>query len=92
MNTEEIFNHYKNRKIKCICSDPLGNLIEGYGTVCGYKESWLILGFNTDYEGCIKEFTKLVTYSPIFKSYRFWNIKHLEEYNSNTSAGHVQKC
>lgn len=88
MTIEEIYKKYKNKSIKCICNDKDGNLVEGYGIVCGYKESWLVLGFNTDYEGCITNFTKFVKYSPIFKSYRFWNIKYLEEYNITKSAQH----
>lgn len=88
MNIEKIYNDYKNKKIKCLCNNESGDLVEGFGTVCGYKESWLVLGFHTEYEGCIKEFTNSVKYSPRFKSYRFWNIKHLKEYNTDTSAGH----
>ena len=91
MNIEKIYNDYKNKKIKCLCNNESGDLVEGFGTVCGYKESWLVLGFHTEYEGCIKEFTNSVKYSPRFKSYRFWNIKHLKEYNTDTSAGHPVK-
>lgn len=78
-DTEKVFFKYKGKKIKCLCNDKKGNLIEGFGIVCGYKESWLVLGFDTDYEGCIKAFTDSVNYYPKYKSYRFWNIKYLNK-------------
>lgn len=71
MNIEKIYKELENKQIECLCNDTNGNLVKGLGIVCGYKESWLVLGFNTDYEGCIKEFTKSVNYSQNFRSYRF---------------------
>lgn len=66
---------YHGKKYPCIINDGKGNSVKGYGTVCGYKDDYLVLGFNTDYEGCIASFTPAVFLEPgNFKSYRFINL------------------
>ena len=76
---KEIYNKYKGKLIPCLVNNECGNLVDGYGVVCGYKEQWLVLGFNTETEGCIKSFTKSVFIdNPNMLSYRYWNVKHLK--------------
>lgn len=66
-----------------------GQIVPGFGTVCGYREKWLILGLDGDDEGCIKQFTSTVVLdNSNFKSYRFWNIRNLLEYNTSKSGLH----
>lgn len=70
--TENEYLKYKNKKYLCEINDRFGNTSKGYGTVCGYKGDYLIVGFNSDYEGCILDFSEFVHLDPNnFKSYRF---------------------
>lgn len=80
MDIVEIYESLKGKEIPCFVRDKDGFLKEGVGTVCGYQQEWLILGFKNKENGCVKEFSDHVFVdNRDYASYRFWNIKHLNK-------------
>lgn len=73
--TREEYLFHKGKRYTCVINDDEGEPTLGYGTVCGYVHDYLIVGFDSDYAGCVKSFTKFVHMdSNDFKSYRFINV------------------
>lgn len=77
ITAKDYFEENQGKLLECDCNNVDGILKRGSGVICGYKDNYIILGFETDYEGCVKEFTSSVVYDKSFKSYRFFNINKL---------------
>ena len=79
-STKDIYEKFKGKTVQCLVNNKEGDLVNGYGIVCGYKDKYLIIGFTNEYEGCIKSFTDNVFLeNRDFLSYRFWNISHVDD-------------
>ena len=79
-STKDIYEKFKGKTVQCLVNNEDGDLVNGYGIVCGYKDKYLIIGFTNGYEGCIKSFTDNVFLeNRDFLSYRFWNISHVDD-------------
>ena len=79
-STKGIYEKFKGKTVQCLVNNKDGDLVNGYGIVCGYKDKYLIIGFTNEYEGCIKSFTDNVFLeNRDFLSYRFWNISHVDD-------------
>lgn len=76
---KKVYDKLKGQTIQCLVNNKNGALINGNGIVCGYKDKYLIVGFATEYEGCIKSFTpdNVFLGRDNFRSYRFWSISHV---------------
>ena len=78
--TKGIYEKFKGKTVQCLVNNKDGDLVNGYGIVCGYTDKYLIIGFTNEYEGCIKSFTDSVFLeNRDFLSYRFWNISHVDD-------------
>lgn len=78
--TKGIYEKFKGKTVQCLVNNKDGDLVNGYGIVCGYTNKYLIIGFTNGYEGCIKSFTDNVFLeNRDFLSYRFWNISHVDD-------------
>ena len=78
--TKGIYEKFKGKTVQCLVNNKDGDLVNGYGIVCGYTDKYLIIGFTNEYEGCIKSFTNSVFLeNRDFLSYRFWNISHVDD-------------
>ena len=79
-STKDIYEKFKGKTVQCLVNNKDGDLVNGYGIVCGYRDKYLIIGFTNEYEGCIKSFTDNVFLeNRDFLSYRFWNISHVDD-------------
>lgn len=79
-STKSIYEKFKGKTMQCLVNNKDGDLVNGYGIVCGYNDKYLIIGFTNGYEGCIKSFTDNVFLeNRDFLSYRFWNISHVDD-------------
>lgn len=79
-STKGIYEKFKGKTVQCLVNNKDGDLVNGYGIVCGYRDKYLIIGFTNEYEGCIKSFTDNVFLeNRDFLSYRFWNISHVDD-------------
>lgn len=79
-STKGIYEKFKGKTVQCLVNNKDGDLVNGYGIVCGYRDKYLIIGFTNEYEGCIKSFTDNVFIeNRDFLSYRFWNISHVDD-------------
>lgn len=79
-STKGIYEKFKGKTVQCLVNNKDGDLVNGYGIVCGYTDKYLIIGFTNGYEGCIKSFTDNVFLeNRDFLSYRFWNISHVDD-------------
>ena len=79
-STKDIYEKFRGKTVQCLVNNKDGDLVNGYGIVCGYKDKYLIIGFTNEYEGCIKSFTDNVFLeNRDFLSYRFWNISHVDD-------------
>ena len=78
---KDIYEELKGKTVQCLVNNEDGDLANGNGVVCGYKDKYLIVGFTTEYEGCIKSFTDNGVFleKGDFLSYRFWNISNINE-------------
>lgn len=78
---KDIYEKLKGKTVQCLVNNEDGDLVNGKGVVCGYKDKYLIVGFTTEYEGCIKYFMDNGVFleNRDFLSYRFWNISHINE-------------
>lgn len=77
---KDLYQTLKGQTITVTLGNADGSLSEGPGVVCGYQGKWLIVGFDHEYNGCVKAFSNHVHVdNKNFKSYRFWNIRHLDE-------------
>lgn len=76
------YKNLKGQEIVCGANDKNGKYnADGKGVVCGYKDQWLILGFDNEYEGCIREFTDGVFLdedAKNYKSFRFYNVNNIK--------------
>lgn len=80
ISTKGIYEKFKGKTVQCLVNSKDGDLVNGYGIVCGYTDRYLIIGFTNGYEGCIKSFTDNVFLeNRDFLSYRFWNISHVDD-------------
>ena len=80
ISTKDIYEKFKGKTVQCLVNSKDGDLVNGYGIVCGYTDRYLIIGFTNEYEGCIKSFTDNVFLeNRDFLSYRFWNISHFDD-------------
>lgn len=79
-STKDIYEKFRGKTVQCLVNNKDGDLVNGYGIVCGYTDKYLIIGFTNGYEGCIKSFTDNVFLeNRDFLSYRFWNISHVDD-------------
>lgn len=78
---KDIYEELKGKTVQCLVNNEDGDLANGNGVVCGYKDKYLIVGFTTEYEGCIKSFTDNGVFleNRDSLSYRFWNMSHINE-------------